>query len=59
MIEEKKKVVPNEENDKIDCFARISKIKCNALKKKECKNCNFYKNKSQVPDYKKYLLMKD
>lgn len=48
-------MVVNECNDKLDCFARISKIKCNALKSKECKNCSFYKSKSDVPDYKKYL----
>lgn len=52
-------IVVNESNDKLDCFARISKIKCNALKKKECKNCSFYKPKKEVPDYKKYLQMND
>lgn len=48
----------NESNDKHDCFARISESKCNALQKKECKNCSFYKPKSEVPNYKS-LLDKD
>lgn len=42
-------------NDKIDCFARISKVKCNALKSKKCLNCNFYKKKEDVPNYKMYI----
>lgn len=52
-------VKEKDSEDKLDCFARISKIKCNALKTKECKNCSFYKDKKNVPDYKKYLQMKD
>lgn len=43
------------EEDKIHCFARLSSKKCNALKKKECKNCSFYKHKDEVQNYEKYL----
>ena len=45
----------NTENDKIDCFARINESICNALNTKECKNCRFYKNKKDVPNYSIYL----
>lgn len=46
----------SESNDKLDCFARISKTKCNALKEKKCKNCSFYKNRKDVPNYKKLFI---
>ena len=46
----------NERDDKPDCFAWLSTLKCNALSKKCCKNCSFYKHKSQVPNYEKYLI---
>ncbi len=52
------KKLKDDENDKINCFARISKESCNALNEKKCKNCSFYKHKNQVPDYKKYLEIK-
>lgn len=45
----------NTENDKLDCFARINESICNALNTKECKNCRFYKNKKDVPNYSIYL----
>jgi len=45
----------NTENDKIDCFAKINESICNALNTKECKNCRFYKNKKDVPNYSIYL----
>lgn len=32
---------------KQDCFAFISKYKCNALITIDCKNCRFYKTKKQ------------
>lgn len=41
--------------DKPNCFAWLSKSKCNALNSKDCKNCRFYKHKNEVPNYKKYL----
>jgi len=47
----------SDDNDKIECFARISKYKCNALIKKDCKNCNFYKDKKKVVNYKQYLII--
>jgi len=53
-------VIPkNESNNKLDCFARLSKIKCNALKKKECKTCTYYKKRSEVSNYEKYVSKKD
>ena len=45
----------NTENDKLDCFARVNESVCNALSTKECKNCSFYKNKKDVPNYSTYL----
>ena len=45
----------NNIEDKIDCFARINKEICNALIKKECKNCSFYKHKDDVSDYEEIL----
>ncbi|MCI9279877.1 MAG: hypothetical protein HFJ02_03650 [Bacilli bacterium] len=45
--------------DKTDCFAWISKGKCNALNSKDCKNCSFYRSKSEVPNYEKYISKKD
>ncbi len=48
-----------EKNDKCNCFAWISKTKCNALSSKNCKGCSFYKDKNDVPNYQKYLLKKD
>ncbi len=47
-----------EKEDKIECFARINKVNCNALKKKHCHNCSFYKDKSEVPNFKKLLEIK-
>jgi len=44
-----------DEKDKLDCFARINKDICNALTIKNCKNCNFYKCKKDVPNYSQYL----
>jgi hypothetical protein len=32
---------------KKDCFAFVSKYKCNALVTIDCKNCRFYKTKEQ------------
>lgn len=55
---QEKVLAVNDSNDKIDCFARISEKKCNALRKKECKNCSFYKHKKEVPNYKS-LIDKD
>lgn len=46
------------EFDKQDCFARISEYECNALIKKQCKNCNFYKHYQDVMKYEKYLPKK-
>lgn len=33
---------------KKDCFAFVSKYKCNALISIDCKNCRFYKTKEQL-----------
>lgn len=46
------------DNDKSDCFAWLSEHECNALTCKDCKCCSFYKPKSQVPNYSKYLCCK-
>lgn len=43
------------ENDKMNCFARISAKECNALKKKECSNCSFYKCKEDIKNYESIL----
>lgn len=42
-------------DDKVTCFARLSKTKCNALSKKNCECCSFYKHYSEVKNYEKYL----
>lgn len=39
------------ENDKTNCFAWIDFNTCNALTEKDCKNCSFYKDKSEVKNY--------
>lgn len=49
----------NESSNKIDCFAWISKNKCNALSSKNCQNCSFYKHFSKVLNYSKYISEKD
>lgn len=41
--------------DKHDCFAWLSKEKCNALSIKKCDNCSFYRHHTEVKDYQKYL----
>ena len=52
----KKNVVPDSDSkDKPNCFAWISKSKCNALCIKDCKNCSFYRHYSEVPNYDKYI----
>lgn len=43
------------EIDKQDCFARISETECNALIKKNCDNCKFYKHYLEIKKYEKYL----
>ena len=55
-IEVVNKAVKNS-SDKLDCFARISSAKCNALKQKQCPDCSFYKNKSKVPHYQDLFKM--
>ena len=35
-------------NDKTTCFARINENECNALAKKECKKCRFYKHRDKI-----------
>lgn len=55
-MRKEKEVVVNENIDKPNCFARISKTKCNALKNKNCKNCSFYRNRVDVPNYKALLI---
>lgn len=47
----------NNTKDKPECFAWINEKICNALNEKKCENCNFYKHKSEVPNYGKYLAM--
>ena len=47
-----------EVEDKVNCFARISATECNALSKKECANCGFYKHYTEVKGYEKYLPRK-
>lgn len=42
-------------NDRKDCFARINEKTCNALIEKKCENCHFYKHKSNVKNYSKYM----
>lgn len=41
--------------DKQDCFAWLSKTKCNALSEKKCESCSFYQHYKEVKDYNKYL----
>ncbi len=55
----KQDVVVNEVRDKPDCFAWISKKKCNALSIKNCKECNFYQHHSKVQNYTKYFSKED
>lgn len=43
------------EDDKQDCFARLSERMCNALTEKKCQNCSFYKHYSEVKNYHQYL----
>ena len=52
-------IVVNESSDKSDCFAWISKNKCNALSCKNCNGCSFYKHFSKVSYYSKYFSKKD
>ena len=52
-------MVVNESSDKSDCFAWISKNKCNALSCKNCNGCSFYKHFSKVSNYSKYISKKD
>lgn len=52
-------VVVPDSKDKPECFAWISKTKCNALSCKNCKNCSFYKHRSEVPNYSKYISKSD
>lgn len=52
MKENNKKVVSVDSNDKTDCFAWRSKVKCDALKTKTCKDCAFYKKKENDESYK-------
>lgn len=49
----------NSKENKTDCFAWISKNKCNALSSKNCQNCNFYKHFSKELNYSKYISKKD
>lgn len=59
-MEKSKQVVElNEVIDKPDCFAWISKKKCNALCVKNCKKCSFYKHHSEVQNYTKYFSKED
>lgn len=58
-MKKEKEVVVNESIDKPDCFARISKCKCNALSSKDCKECRFYQHYSKVQNYTKYFSSKD
>lgn len=51
-------VIRNNRNDEFDCFARISKVKCSALKKKDCQGCSFYKDKNKMPNYQQYFNIK-
>ncbi len=44
-----------DKEDKQNCFAWINEHTCNALTIKDCKNCNFYKDKKEVPNYSIYL----
>lgn len=41
--------------DKVECFAWLSKTKCNALSKKECEKCSFYRHYTEVKGYSQYL----
>lgn len=55
----KQVVVISEDEDKPNCFAWISKKKCNALSIKNCKECSFYQHYSKVPNYTKYFSKED
>lgn len=52
-------IVSSSKENKTDCFAWISKSKCNALNSKACKNCSFYKHFSKELNYSKYISKKD
>ena len=56
---ENSNVVVTSRKDKTDCFAWISKSKCNALNCKNCKDCSFYKHYCEVQNYGKYISKKD
>lgn len=45
------------DENRLDCFARIDETTCNALVKKDCKNCSFYKRKCEVPNYERFLRL--
>lgn len=49
----KEYIEEEQENDKINCFARIDLNTCGALTKKECKDCKFFKTNDQVDGYTK------
>lgn len=34
--------------DQLNCFARINETTCNALNKKECRNCRFYQSRNAI-----------
>lgn len=50
--------IKNNDKDKCNCFAWLSKNKCNALSTKNCSNCSFFKDKKDVANYQKYLPKK-
>lgn len=45
--------------DKKCCFARINDTTCNALTKKECKNCKFYKHRGAIRNNPFYAFSYD
>lgn len=45
--------------DKVNCFARIDENTCNALIKKECKNCKFYKHRAMIKNNPFYAYSYD
>lgn len=47
--------IEKEITDKSDCFAWLNEKQCNALSKKDCKNCSFYKHYLEVQNYQLYL----
>ena len=52
----KEYIEEEQENDKINCFARIDLNTCGALTKKECKDCKFFKTNDQVDGYTKIQI---